>query len=241
MNESEPRGGGSLFPHTEWSMVARAGKVSSPDQRQALETLCQNYWQPVFAFICSNGIQESEAKDLTQDFFANMIRREAFALADRERGRFRSFLLVSVRNFISSEKRKALRQKRGGGVTILSLDDESQGHRVEELRQPTPDQEFEKKWAKAVYHRVLDRLGHEMERAGYADRFKAMKPALVENDEGLYADIGKQLGLTMSAVKTAVHRFRKRFRELFRMEIASLVADPRDVEDELAHVVRALS
>lgn len=226
-------------------MVLRAtGEPSAAGAREALATLCRAYWQPLYGFVRRQGHSPHDAQDLTQAFFAHLLDPQRLGQVRREKGRFRSFLLASLRNFLADERDKANALKRGGGLTILSID----AHTAEErfhLEPPDtrdPEKLFERRWAMTVLDRVLERLEAEHAAAGRQERFAALQPLLLGDDDALdYATIGHQLGMSVGAVKMAVLRLRQRSRELFRAEISSTVADEEDIEDEFRRLLNVLA
>lgn len=232
-----------VFATTHWTVVMDAADSQADGSAKALEQLCQTYWFPLYAYVRRTGRPADEARDLTQDFFARILEKKILKAADQERGKFRSFLLTSLKNFLANEHEKAGRQKRGGGATHLSLDFQDAEGRY--LHEPShdcaPDRLFEREWAKALLQRVLLRLRDEFAAAGQKDRFDALCPHLVEPDESSsYADTGAKLGLSEGAVKTAMHRLRTRYRELYRGEIGLLVGSAGEVEAEIQHLFRTL-
>lgn len=231
------------FAATRWSMVLAAGHRSSPGSRRALESLCQTYWYPLYAYVRRRVPDVHEAQDLTQEFFASLLERNALAAADRERGRFRSFLLASFKNFLSDEWDKANAQKRGGGRAAIPLNLPSGESRysIEPADELSPERLYEKQWALTLLGQVLDRLCDELAAKGKANQFQALKPFLDgEGEAGGYESAARSLGMSQAAAKVAVHRLRRRYREILRAEIAETVAGPADVDDEIRSLRRAL-
>jgi RNA polymerase sigma factor (sigma-70 family) len=219
------------FVSTHWSVVLAAGRESSPDAQAALGTLCGNYWP-------------EDAADLTQEFFSRLMTPGALAGVDRAKGRFRSFLLGSMRHLIANEWNRAQRQKRGGGSAHFSLDAlaAEERYELEPADDLSPDKVFERRWAEAVLDRVTRRLQEEFTSAGIARRFDELKVFLLSGDEPpSYAESAARLEMTEGAVRTAIHRMRQRYGELFREEIAQTVASPQEVEEELRHFVAVLA
>lgn len=204
--------------------------------------LCRVYWYPLYAFLRRQGHAAHEAEDLTQEFFANLLGRPFLANVDREKGKFRSFLLVSLKHFLSDQRDRAAAQKRGGGVHVISLDslDAETRYRLEPAQDLTPEKMFEKQWALSVLEQVLSRLHAELAAEGKAALFEALKETLMGGNAGRYAVIADQLGMTEGAVKTAVHRMRHRYRTLMREEIAQTVAGPEEVDDEIRYLMSCL-
>ncbi len=229
------------FQATRWSLVASAGSGTS---RSALEELCASYWYPLYAFLRRGGSDAQEAADLTQGFFTALIEKDYVADADRERGRFRTFLLAALKNFASKEWAKNRAQKRGGGATVLSLDFESGEERY--AREPadslTPEGMYERRWALLVLDRTGEKLAAWFRKGGSdkAERYEALRPLLSGEGNATYRDVGLRLGMSETAVKVAVHRMRQRYREILRAEIADTVDDPRYVDDEIARLMEAV-
>jgi RNA polymerase sigma-70 factor (ECF subfamily) len=231
------------FATTRWTLVCAAGKEDSA-AKKALATLCESYWYPLYAFLRRRGCSREEAEDVTQAFFANLLERGWVRTADRDRGRFRTFLLTALNRFLSKERDKAAAAKRGGGRTRLSLDFEAgeSRYRREPTDEQTPDSLFERRWAMTVLDQALVRL--EAEHAtdpGKAAKFAALKPLLTAAEGASpYALVAGQLDMTEAAVKVAVHRLRKRYKEVLREEVAQTVCDPAAVEQELSDLRAAI-
>jgi len=232
------------FATTHWSVVLQAGDQDSPQSTEALETLCRAYWYPLYAYVRRNGQSPHNAQDLTQEFFARVLERKYFQLADRKRGRFRSFLLTSLKHFLIDEWKKANREKRGGGRQIISLDAEltETRFRAEPADERSPERAFERQWAVAVLDRVLDQLQTEFVATGRGPVFEELKSSLTgETNENSYAEIGGRLGMTEGNLKVTVHRLRRRYRELLRKEISMTVTDPDLVDVEIRELFAALN
>ena len=232
------------FNTTHWSVVLAAGKTTSPDSSRALASLCQTYWYPLYAYIRRQGRSPHDAQDLTQAFFARILEGNLLQLAAREKGRFRSFLLTSLKNFLSDEWDKGRAQKRGGGQRVLSLDERTteDRYRLEPADPMSAEKLFERRWALTLLEQVWQRLEQEYAAANKAKLFKHLHVVLIgEKSSTTYAELGAQLHLTEGAVKVAVHRMHRRYRELLRAEIASTVASPGDIDDELRQLFAALS
>ncbi len=235
---------GAVFATTHWSDVLAAGRNDTPHARTALETLCRNYWPPLYAYVRRLGHSPEDAQDLTQEFFARLLERNTVARADPERGRFRSFLLASLKHFLAHEWEKARARKRGGGASIvpLALDTTETRCAPPPAAGDTPDQAFDRQWALSVLDLVLGRLRKEYADCGRDDLFLALKETLSGGRSEIpYRDLGGQLALSEGAVKVAAHRLRQRYRELLREEIANTVASPDEVEEELRNLFRALT
>lgn len=217
-----------------------AAQQESPRAEEALETLCRAYWKPLYAFVRRQGLNEDDARDLTQGFFALLLERRDLDAVRKEKGRFRSYLLTALKNFMTDEWRRAMAIKRGQGQKPIPLDQMSAEERVEmePANRVTPELIYERRWASTVLERVLGRLKEEYRAAGNAEVFDALKE-LLPDEPGAHsqADIAKQLGMTGNAVRQAFYRFRQRYQSLLREEIAHTVASPNEVEDELRYLI----
>jgi RNA polymerase sigma factor (sigma-70 family) len=232
-----------VFVTTHWSVVLTAGDSNPALAHDALAKLCQTYWFPLYAFIRRRGFSPPDAEDLTQEFFARFLEHNWVGNADREKGRFRTFLLSAMNHFLANEWDKARAQKRGGGMTPLPLEFNAAETRY--VREPadsvTPEQHFERRWALTLLETVVDRLRAEYEQDGKASLFAALNPCLVgDRTSQPYEELARMLGLTEGAVKSAVHRLRQRYRQLLRDEIAQTVAGPAEVDEELNHLIAVL-
>lgn len=233
---------GMAFVTTHWSMVLAArGESAAADA--ALETLCRSYWWPLYGFVRRQGYGPEDAQDLTQGFFARLLDREDLETVRQEKGRLRSYLLVSLKNFISKARVRARAMKRGGGRPLVSLEELLARESAE--REPadnlSPDRIYERRWALTLLDQVLTRLAGEYRAAGNASLFDRLKELFVdETGQPSQAEIAAELGMTPNAVKQAFHRLRQRYRMLLREEIAHTVAVPGDVEDELRHLIAVL-
>lgn len=239
-NESPGR---SAFVTTQWSAVLAAGRSDTTRARVALDQLCRNYWPPLYAYVRRAGHSPEDAQDLTQAFFAHLLSCKAFAKADPERGRFRSFLLASLKNFLAHEWEKAQAQKRGGRVRLISLDLETAETRCLQpaASDDTPDKAFDRQWALALLDVVLRRLRKEYGDCGRDDLFLGLKDTLAGGRAEIpYRELAGRLGLSEGAVKVAAHRLRRRYREVLREEIAHTVSGPEEVEEELRQLFAAL-
>ena len=231
------------FATTHWTLVLEAGRAGSSNALQALELLCAAYWYPLYAYVRRQGHGPHDAQDLVQQFFAGLLERNDLRLADRNRGRFRTFLLTSLQHFLINEWRKANREKRGGGRLVVSLDAQKTETRflAEPADERSPDKAFERRWAIVVLDRVLEQLQAELVAVGRGRVFEELKPCLTgEDQERSYADIGQRLDLTEGNVKVLVHRLRHRYRELLRKEISLTVEDPAGIDEEIRDLIAAL-
>ena len=232
------------FTPTHWSVVLAAGGSDSTHARTALEKLCRAYWPPIYSFVRRQGHSPHDAQDLTQEFFARLLEKNYLADVDRSKGRFRSFLLASLKHFLANEWDKSQAQKRGGGQILIPFDvatvETSCG--FEPADNSSADKIFERRWALTLLDQVLRRLRAEYARDGKEKLFEQLKPTLTEaSREVRYAEIAERLGTSEGAVKVAVHRLRHRYRELLRAEIAETVASPAEVEDEIRNLFAALA
>jgi len=234
---------GRTFATTHWSVVLEAGRAGSSEARQALEQLCAAYWYPLYAYVRRQGHGPHDAQDFVQEFFARLLERNDLRLADRNRGRFRTFLLTSLQHFLINEWHKANREKRGGGRLFVSLDAEKTETRflAEPADQRSPDKAFERRWGMVVLDRVLEQLQAELVAADRGQLFHELKPCLTgEDHESSYTEIGQRLGVTEGNVKVMVHRLRHRYRELLRKEISLTVEEPAVIDDEIRDLIAAL-
>lgn len=219
------------FAATRWTVVLTAGQSPSPQAGRALEELCRTYWYPLYAYVRRRGYDSHEAEDLTQDFFARLLAKNYLADVSREKGKFRSFLLASLKHFLANEWDRAQAKKRGGGHTIISLDAETR-YRQEPMDELSADKLLDRQWAIALLDQVLVRLASEQV-AG----FEHLKVYLTAGTEAVpYTEVAVKLGTTEGAVKVAVHRLRRRYRKLLREEIAHTVASPAEIDDEIRHL-----
>ena len=231
------------FATTRWSLVLAAGRDDAPEAAAALASLCQIYWFPLYAYVRRSGHPVDEARDLTQEFFARLLEKGYLRAADSERGRFRSFLLTAFKRFLSKERDRAGSLKRGGGRKLLSLDFElgESRFRLEPATDVTAEAVYERRWALAMLDEVMARLRDDFERAGKRDDFDRLKVFLTgEAAAPSYRDVAAATGTTEGAVKVAVHRLRRRFREAVLAEIAQTVAAPEEVDEELRHLFEAI-
>ncbi|QDV84057.1 RNA polymerase sigma factor [Planctomycetes bacterium TBK1r] len=231
------------FETTRWSVVVSAGQDDSKLARDAMEQLCRRYWFPLFAFIRRRGYGECDAEDLVQAFFVRVVEKDVFAAADQDRGRFRTFLLTSLENFLSNEYAKATALRRGGGNPRLSLDlrnaDGQRSHWIADGGRA--EDEYHRQWAIAALDAALKSVQTEYEREGNATLFSELRPYLsTDGERKPYALVAEALGISPTNVKVAVHRLRKRYRRQLESEIASTVESPEHIEDEIRQLFQAL-
>ena len=232
------------FATTHWSVVLAAGGRDSTESRRALEALCEAYWYPVYAFVRRQGYGADEARDLTQGYFLRLLDKDFLADVRPELGRFRSFLIASVKHFLSNERDRERALKRGGGQATVPLDGElAEGrYRIEPPDTLTPEMLFERRWATTVLDRALERLRTQASRESEAARFERLKAYLTGvSPASSYREAAADLDMSEAAVKTAVHRWRKRFGEVLRAEIAETLSDPREVDDEIRYLLTRLA
>jgi RNA polymerase sigma-70 factor (ECF subfamily) len=233
-----------IFVTTQWTLVL-ATRGDSPESRQALSDLCAAYYTPVFVLIRRVTPSEEAARDLTQEFFARLLARAGLGQVERERGRFRFFLLGAVKHFLADVHDEQCRLKRGGGRVPISLDagtDSSPAMEVADTSHPSPELEFDREWAVTLLARALDRLGREQAEAGKGEQFPALKPWLTGDKQDVsLADLAAKLDMTEGALRVALHRLRKRFRELVKEEIAGTVGDAAHVREEMGYLLEVLS
>ena len=232
------------FVTTRWSIVLAAGERATPDARDALTHLCAAYWYPIYAYVRRHGHDPDEAQDLTQSFFARLLEKHVVEDVRRERGRFRSFLLGALKHFLANEWRREHAQKRGGNLSITSIDvgDGETRYAHEPAHARTPEQVFERRWALTVLDNVLRALESETAAEGKANLFERLK-CYLSGDAGApsYAETGAMLAMSEGAVKVAVHRLRQRYKSILREQIAETVAGESEVDEEIAALFAALS
>jgi RNA polymerase sigma factor (sigma-70 family) len=234
--------GAAAFTTTHWSVVL-AAQGETPAAQRALETLCRTYWRPIYGFVRRHGIGPEEAKDLTQGFFALLLERRDLNAVRQEKGRLRSYLLTSLKHFLTNERNRAMAIKRGEGQRLIPLGDLHERERVgfEPANTLAADQIYERRWALALLDQVLARLGDEYRAAGNTQLFDRLQKSLTdEPDRPSSADTAREFGMTEGAVRQASYRLRQRYRQLLHEEIAHTVMVPGDIEDELRHLIAVL-
>jgi len=236
--------GGGWSSTTHWSLILEAGDSRDSRSKEALETLCQRYWYPVYAYIRSRGNSRDQAEDLTQGFFAQFLEKGYIKQASADRGRFRSFLLVAVKNYLANEWDRQQALKRGGGAKVLSLDFEQADGRysLEPVDTTSPAELYERRWALTQLDRTLDELRKEMRSAGVEQRFERLKEVLTGDSSGTsYREIAEELEMSESAVKVTVHRMRRRFGELLRELVGETLDKPEEVDSEIRYLFASIS
>ena len=237
-----PAGRGKRFATTNWSLVLAAADTQNPNSGEALEDLCRKYWPPVYAFIRYRGFDEAKAEDLTQGFFTRLLEKKNLKAADPERGKFRSFLLASVKHYLANEWDREQAQRRGGGGSFrqLALDDVAARY-SEPSEKVTPETVFERRWAATVLEVALKGLREEVQR-GTGEEFDRLKGFLTGENAGIrYREVGQELGMSEEAVKVRVHRLRRRFGQILRKQIAETVVDSEEVDEEIGYLLGVLS
>jgi RNA polymerase sigma-70 factor (ECF subfamily) len=234
--------GRTQFPATRWTLVVAAGDSHRKEARSALVSLCENYWYPLYAYLRRRGYPSDLAQDLTQEFFIRVLEGRYLNRAEPEKGRFRAFLLTSLKFFVADEEDRQRAHKRGGGLLVpLEFASGEARYQREPAHDETPERIFERRWALSVLDRVVERLRNEFVQHGRPEHFEHLKVFLLGQSDTPYAALAKELNTSEGALKVAIHRLRKRYRELFRQEIADTVAGPGEVESELRHLAAVLT
>lgn len=234
--------GSSRFPTTRWTLVLAAGNSERKGARSALVSLCESYWYPLYAYLRRRGYPADQAQDLTQEFFVRVLEGRYLDRANPEKGRFRSFLLTSLKFFVADEEDRQRARKRGGGALVpLEFSSGEGRYQREPGHDETPERIFERRWALSVLDRVLEKLRSEFVRHGRPEHFERLKVFLLGASDAPYATLAREMNTSEGALKVAIHRLRKRYRELFRQEIADTVADPAEVESELRYLATVLA
>ena len=235
---------GECFHTTHWTVILAAGRKHTPESDAALEKLCATYWFPLYAYVRRRGHSREDAEDMTQAFFAAFLAKNYLDQVSAERGRFRAFLLASLKHFLANESDKSQRQKRGGGAPHLSLDWQSADtlFQVAATTEQSPDQAFDREWAVALLGKVVERLEAESAASGRGRQFAELKIFLTAEKGALpHAAAAEALGVDEGAVRVAVHRLRKRYRELLREEIAQTLTDASDLDEEMRALTGAFA
>lgn len=240
MPDDTPTSNAAQFRTTQWGLVSLAAS-NGPESFDALSELCRNYWYPLYAYLRRSGQTHPAAEDLTQAFFERLLAKPWLERADAARGRFRTFLLTSLKNFVINEHRRDAAQRRGGAkcVSWEGLSPEAR-YQFEPVDQLTPDKLFERRWAMTVLELAFARLREELAEPVRRKLFDALKPALIGGDSLPYAAIAAELGVSESAIKVTVHRLRQRFRATLKDVVADTLASPENVDDEIRQLIAAL-
>jgi DNA-directed RNA polymerase specialized sigma24 family protein len=234
----------AAFHTTCWTLVQAAAVMPTEDSRRALATLCQTYWHPVYAFIRRNGHDGEQSEDLTQGFFALLLEKNYLLDADRERGRFRSFLLTAVKHFLANEWDREHTQKRGGGQLSISIDavEAEKWYVPAVVEEATPERLFERRWALSLLEHVVSRLRAEFVVAGKAEQFEKLSVFLTgDSEDPNYKELAEEMGLSPGALRMSVHRIRRTYRRLLREEIAQTVSTPEEIDAEIRFLLSNLS
>ena len=231
------------FAETRWTMVLSARDPDAPHATRALEELCRIYWPPLYAFARRQGLGVHDAQDNTQAFFARLLEKEILRSVDREKGHFRTFLLVAFKRFLINVREHARAQRRGGGQAVLSIDaDDAETHyRAEGHDNASADVVYERRWALTLLDQTLARLRAEYAQANKTRQFELMKGFLTDASSDGYQAVAAALGVSPGAARVAVHRLRSRYREIFRDEIAQTVADPSEIDAEISYLLSKIS
>ena len=234
--------GSPQFPTTRWTLVVAAGDPHRKEARSALIDLCENYWYPLYAYLRRRGYPTDQAQDLTQEFFVRVLEGRYLDRADPEKGRFRSFILTSLKFFVADEEDRNRALKRGGGVLVpLEFSAGEERYQREPAHDETPERIFERRWALSLLDRVVEKLRDEFVQHGRPEHFERLKMFLLGQSDAPYAALAREMNTSEGALKVAIHRLRKRYRDLFRQEIADTVADPAEVESELRYLAAVLT
>ena len=234
--------GSSQFPTTQWTLVVTAGAPNRKEAHFALVSLCENYWYPLYAYLRRRGYSADQAQDLTQEFFVRVLEGQYLDRANPEKGRFRSFILTSLKFFVADEADRQRARKRGGGMVVpLEFSSGEERYFREPAHDETPERIFERRWALEVLDRVVEKLRKEFVHLGHLEHFDRLKVFLLGQSDAPYAELAREMSTSEGALKVAIHRLRKRYRELFRQEIADTVADPVEVESELRFLTSVLT
>jgi RNA polymerase sigma-70 factor (ECF subfamily) len=230
----------AAFPTTDWGVILAVAQRGSPEAEGALAKLCAAYWYPLYAFIRQSGYGQHEAEDLTQEFFARLVEKHYLEGITIEGGRFRSYLLTALKHFLANERDKLRSEKRGGGRSIIPIDEvvAEELYRRELVDDETPDLLFERRWAVRLLEHVRRRLAQEYQTRGREELFRALEGHLSGAARLIpYAALGARLGMSEGAVKVAVHRLRKRFGQLLRLQIAETVSRPEEIDEEIRYLI----
>lgn len=240
---SVAKSGARVFATTRWTVVLRAGGATSDGSAAALEQLCRTYWYPLYSYARRTGMAAHDAEDLTQSFFAYLLEKDTISRANRERGRFRSFLLTAFTNFAANERAHHATAKRGGGKAHIHLDSlqAEERYQYEPRSDLSPEKLYDQKWAASLLNQVMQLLSTEYNSLGKGRLFDVLRGVIWGGrQEGGYATLASQVGMSEGAFKVAVHRLRSRFRECLHQEVAQTVATPGEIEDELRHLLSSL-
>ena len=243
-SDTHPYPQSPVFVTTRWSLVLQARDKTSSQSAGALESLCRAYWYPLYAYVRRQGRSPHDAQDLTQEFFARLLKKDYLQAVDREKGRFRTFLIVAIKRFLLNEWDKRRAEKRGGGFLHVSWDTQlAEARYLDEAQETLPaDQVFERRWALTLLGQAMSRLRADYEESGRQAEFDQLKTHLTAaRGEVSYQEIASTLQTTEGAARVALHRLRKRLRQFFREEVAGTVSNPDEADDEMRHIISVLS
>ena len=232
-----------MFPTTRWTLVAAAGARGDAEGRRALAQLCEAYWYPVYGYMRGRGHSPDNAQDLTQGFFLQVLSGTFFERADSRKGAFRAFLVHAMKYFLADEFDRETAKKRGGGVAELpfTVIDGEAAYAAEPSHEETPERIFQRRWAETLLHQAMGRVREDFARSGRLDHFQELQPFLANQEMPPYAVLADKLRISESALKAAIHRIRKRYREALRAEVEATVGDANEVDGELRFLIGALS
>ncbi len=234
--------GSARFPTTRWTLVVAAGDPHRKEARSALVSLCENYWYPLYAYLRRCGYPADKAQDPTQEFFIRLLEGRYLDRADPEKGRFRAFMLTSLKFFVADEEDRQRARKRGGGLLVpMEFSSGEERYQREPAHDETPERIFERRWALSVLDRVVEKLRNEFVHHGRPEHFERLKVFLLGQSEAPYAALAREMKTSEGALKVAIHRLRKRYRDLFRQEIEDTVADPAEVDSEIRYLAVVLT
>jgi len=242
-NPTDDRSDPQWFATTHWSVVISAGLTNSSHASEALEKLCRGYWPPLYSYIRRQGYGRADAQDLTQGFFAKLLQKNFWARADPQKGRFRSFLLTALRQFLADERDRVRTAKRGGGLSFISIDEQAgEDHFLEGLSQNlSGEQQFDRQWASTVLEQARAKLRQECIAAGKSGLYDRVSLAGGKNERSVsYTVVAQELGMSVSAIKSAVSRLRERYSELVREEVAHTVSSPAEIDAEVRHLLSVI-
>jgi len=225
---------------TRWTIILQAADPSAPGSQEALESLCHKYWQPLYAYVRASGKTHEDAQDITQGYFQRLIEKNLPARVSPDQGRFRAYLLATLRNFMLAWHRDSTTQKRGGTDSVhLSIDDDPT---LTEALSISPEALYDQRWAQTMVKNALDRLAEQQADLGQRDRFALMRPLLLDPEHGTAAqsELITRHGMTEGSIRTALSRLRAQFRQIIRDDVADLVENPAEIDDEIAHLLNAL-
>src|ERR1017187_2297740 len=236
-------GSPGVFPRTRWSVVLAARQEASPESAVALESICRAYWYPLYAYVRRSGHSPHDAQDLTQGFFWRLLEKRWLESVDPDKGKLRSFLIVALKKFLAKEWRRESAQRRGGGQTPVPFDTAfAESRLAADVASVATDETFDRQWALTVLELTVNRLRAEFKAAGKPEHFGVLKGCLMAERGAIdYAAVGRGLEVNEAAARVAVHRLRKRFREVYREEISHTLADGTDLEGEVRHLAAALA